>query len=205
MGSPELDRVPETSPSSFSASTTDTPVDGAITDGQRIKDEQPAFAVALNSAGAPPPAISYPEGGTTAWLVVLGSWLALFSSMCLINSIGAFQAHIQRNQLAGHTPAAGLLTAFAVVFGFFSGGNVSLAPVCIGQLCTIESYGRYYAAANVLVSINTLTGIPIAGALFERSQGSFRNLIIVTIVSYSASFVCLVIAKLLCYGRRGGL
>ncbi|GJD05427.1 MFS monocarboxylate transporter [Colletotrichum higginsianum] len=75
---------------------------------------------------------------------------------------------------SGSSPA--LLIAFAVVFGFFSGGNVSLAPVCIGQLCTIESYGRYYSTANVL--------------------GSFRNLIIFTIVSYAASFICLIIAML---------
>ncbi|OBR02043.1 MFS monocarboxylate transporter [Colletotrichum higginsianum IMI 349063] len=83
---------------------------------------------------------------------------------------------------SGSSPA--LLIAFAVVFGFFSGGNVSLAPVCIGQLCTIESYGRYYSTANVLEKS------------FNQSQGSFRNLIIFTIVSYAASFICLIIAIL---------
>ncbi|WQF84165.1 Putative MFS transporter superfamily [Colletotrichum destructivum] len=312
MGVSELDRVPETS--SSSSSTTGTPI-GIVTDGEYIKETNP---ITFTSTDERP--ISYPEGGTTAWLVVLGSWLALFSSMGLMNSIGAFHAHIQRDQLSGDSPSSvswifgrfppkplsmaralpdpmilrnpalcltamgaffmewglfvplsylilyalghgaivvllvhapcahqcgccagpgrwvpgylsdrlgrfnmliatilgcdmslaclwltsgsspALLIAFAVVFGFFSGDNVSLAPVCIGQLCTIESYGRYYSTANVLY---TLTGIPIAGEIFDRSQGSFRNLIIFTIVSYAASFICLVIAKLLCCGRRG--
>lgn len=44
-------------------------------------------------------------------------------------------------------------TAFALLFGFASGSNVSLAPVCIGQLCKLEAYGRYYATAYAIVSI----------------------------------------------------
>lgn len=47
-----------------------------------------------------------------------------------------------------------MLAAYAVVFGFFSGSTLSLAPVCLGQLCAIESYGRYYATANLLMSIS---------------------------------------------------
>lgn len=46
-----------------------------------------------------------------------------------------------------------LTFVFAVLFGFASGSNVSLAPVCIGQLCNIERFGRYYATAYVIVSI----------------------------------------------------
>lgn len=60
------------------------------------------------------------------------------SSACLWLTAGSSQA---------------LLTVFAVVFGFFSGGNLSLAPVCVGQLCKLESYGRYYATAYLLVSV----------------------------------------------------
>ncbi|KAJ5134948.1 hypothetical protein N7526_006313 [Penicillium atrosanguineum] len=46
-----------------------------------------------------------------------------------------------------------MITLFALSFGFASGSNVSLAPVCIGQLCKLEAYGRYYATAYVVVSI----------------------------------------------------
>jgi MFS family permease len=46
-----------------------------------------------------------------------------------------------------------VITLFALLFGFTSGSNVSLAPVCIGQLCKLEAYGRGYATAYAVVSI----------------------------------------------------
>src|SRR5699024_10358552 len=42
---------------------------------------------------------TYPEGGLDAWLVVLGSFLGLFASLGLLNTIGSFQAYLQTNQL----------------------------------------------------------------------------------------------------------
>lgn len=45
-----------------------------------------------------------------------------------------------------------LLVIFALLFGFGSGSNISLTPVCVGQLCKTENYGRYYATAYTVVS-----------------------------------------------------
>lgn len=45
------------------------------------------------------------------------------------------------------------LVIFALVFGFSSGSNISLTPVCIGQLCGTQHYGRYYATCYSIVSI----------------------------------------------------
>ena len=45
-----------------------------------------------------------------------------------------------------------LMIAYAVLFGFSSGSNISLTPVCFGQLCKTEHYGRYYATAYTVVS-----------------------------------------------------
>lgn len=45
-----------------------------------------------------------------------------------------------------------LLIVFAVFFGFASGSNLSLSPVCVGQLCKTENYGRYYATCWMVVS-----------------------------------------------------
>ncbi|MCJ1301856.1 hypothetical protein MMC08_004657 [Hypocenomyce scalaris] len=45
-----------------------------------------------------------------------------------------------------------LLIVFALSFGFASGSNLSLAPVCVGQLCKTEHYGRYYATCWMVVS-----------------------------------------------------
>ncbi|EED18362.1 monocarboxylate permease, putative [Talaromyces stipitatus ATCC 10500] len=92
--------------------------------------------------------------------------------------------------------ASAVAIAFAVLFGFASGSNVSLAPVCIGQLCKIERFGRYYATAYVIVSISTLTGIPICGAILQRCNGEYWGLITFAIVSYAASLICLAAAKI---------
>lgn len=45
-----------------------------------------------------------------------------------------------------------LMIIYCVIFGFSSGSNISLTPVCIGQLCKTENYGRYYATAYTIVS-----------------------------------------------------
>ncbi|MCJ1396130.1 hypothetical protein MMC18_009019 [Xylographa bjoerkii] len=45
-----------------------------------------------------------------------------------------------------------LLILFATCFGFSSGSNLGLTPVCVGQLCKTESYGRYYATCYTIVS-----------------------------------------------------
>ena len=63
--------------------------------------------------------------------------------------------------------AKALLITYAVVFGFASGSNIALVPVCVGQLCATREYGRYYATCYTITSFGTLAGIPIAGALLE--------------------------------------
>ena len=57
--------------------------------------------------------------------------------------------------LAVWLPAKGNVAAlviFALGFGFASGSNISLTPVCVGQLCDTEEYGKYYATAYSVVS-----------------------------------------------------
>ena len=55
------------------------------------------------------------------------------------------------------------LIIFCLLFGFASGSNISLTPVCVGQLCGTEVFGRWYAGLYTVVSFGCLTGIPIAG------------------------------------------
>lgn len=44
------------------------------------------------------------------------------------------------------------LCVFGVGFGFASGSNISLTPVCVGQLCDTEDFGRWYATSYTIVS-----------------------------------------------------
>ena len=44
------------------------------------------------------------------------------------------------------------LCVFGVGFGFASGSSISLTPVCVGQLCDTEDFGRWYATSYTIVS-----------------------------------------------------
>lgn len=69
--------------------------------------------------------------------------LTIFTTICLVATAGLW------------LPAEGssaMMITFAIIFGFASGSNISLTPVCVGQLCRTEEYGRYYATAYTVVS-----------------------------------------------------
>jgi MFS family permease len=91
----------------------------------------------------------------------------------------------------------GLTVLFSVLFGFASGANISLTPVCIGQLCSTRSYGRYYATCYTLVSFGTLTGIPIAGMLINLCRGSYVGVVIFTLACYVVGTLCFIAARVL--------
>lgn len=85
-----------------------------------------------------------------------------------------------------------LVILYSIIFGFASGSNISLTPVCVGQLCDTEDYGRYYATCYTIVSFGTLVGIPIAGALINVTGGNYWGTITYTGCSYAAALLCLI-------------
>ncbi|KAK2756979.1 hypothetical protein FQN54_004947 [Arachnomyces sp. PD_36] len=101
---------------------------------------------------------------------------------------------------AGGTVA--MLVVYVLLFGFASGSNIGLAPVCIGQLCATENYGRYYASAYTFVSFGTLIGIPIAGQIKTASGGDYWGLITFTALLYVAALFSFIAAKILKLGWK---
>ncbi|KFA80335.1 hypothetical protein S40288_09607 [Stachybotrys chartarum IBT 40288] len=91
-------------------------------------------------------------------------------------------------------PNIGLLLSFVILFGCVSGSNTSLFPVCVGQLCEVQEYGRYYATTYTVVSFGVLISIPIAGALFDNveAQGKrqFWGVAVFTGLCYVAATIC---------------
>ncbi|KZV95968.1 MFS general substrate transporter [Exidia glandulosa HHB12029] len=96
--------------------------------------------------------------------------------------------------LIAKPPGSTLLVAFVAVFGFASGANITLIPICVGQLCDTRDYGRYYASAYSITSFGCLTGIPIAGRLLavtgESGRRAFWGLVLFAAMSYVAAFLC---------------
>ncbi|KAI1460556.1 MFS general substrate transporter [Annulohypoxylon moriforme] len=87
------------------------------------------------------------------------------------------------------------ITAFAPLFGFWSGAAISLTPVCIGQVCNTENYGKRNGTAFFIASFGALTGIPIAGVILKANEGSYYGLIIFAGCLYVAALVAFIIAR----------
>lgn len=61
------------------------------------------------------------------------------------------------------------LYAVAAIFGFGSGGWISLAPVCAGQLCRTEEYGRFYGTIYCVAAFGVLVTVPVGGELLQST------------------------------------
>ncbi|UNI17429.1 hypothetical protein JDV02_003772 [Purpureocillium takamizusanense] len=73
------------------------------------------------------------------------------------------------------TNTAGILV-FMVIFGFSSGGFISLGPTCIAQISDIREIGTRVGTAFAIQSFGALTGSPIAGAIVQAQHGSYLGL-----------------------------
>lgn len=92
------------------------------------------------------------------------------------------------------------IICYAVLFGFWSGAAISLTPVCISQVCATEDYGKRNGTTFTIVSVGTLIGIPIAGAIQEQNGGEYGGLIVFGGVLYLASTGAFVVARGICAG-----
>lgn len=73
------------------------------------------------------------DGGTDAWLSVLGGWFGFFVTFGWMNSIGVFQEYYQKNFLSNYSPSEVAWIPSTEVFFLFFGG-----PIC-GKI--FDNYG----------------------------------------------------------------
>ncbi|THX44544.1 MFS general substrate transporter [Aureobasidium pullulans] len=93
-----------------------------------------------------------------------------------------------------------LLIIFVIIFGFVSGSNVSLTPICLGQLCGVGDYGRYYASCYTVVAFGVLVSLPAARAILDicgsrgrkGSKGDFWGVAVLTGRCYVVALGCFV-------------
>ncbi|CAG8220038.1 unnamed protein product [Penicillium salamii] len=84
------------------------------------------------------------------------------------------------------------LYVVVAIFGFGSGGWLSLAPVCAGQLCDTKDYGRFYGTVYSVASFGVLLTVPIGGQLLQSTTpqvliGFYSAVLLVGLVSVSLS------------------
>ncbi|KAI1847083.1 hypothetical protein JX265_006723 [Neoarthrinium moseri] len=88
-----------------------------------------------------------------------------------------------------------MVTSFAVLYGFWSGAAISLTPVCIGQVCRVEDYGKRNGTAFSIASIGALVGIPLAGAILQAQGGGYSGVIALAGGAYAAATAAFIVAR----------
>ena len=121
-------------------------------------------------------------------------------ALCVISVLAFWLPSNFMLTAASQSQITPLIVVFAVLFGFASGSNISLTPVCVGQLCDTEVFGRWYAGLYTIVSFGCLTGLPIAGALLKAGHGNYMGLIVFTFGSYAAGLGCFIWARVMVVG-----
>ncbi|KAK4649255.1 uncharacterized protein QC761_117300 [Podospora bellae-mahoneyi] len=99
---------------------------------------------------------TYPEGGLRAWLVVFGSWLALFASLGLMNVMATFDTYLSARHLVDHDngTVGGIISLYTILsftLGIYVGPVFDKHgprwPIVGGSVCLF--------AALIVVSIST--------------------------------------------------
>ncbi|KAH6887470.1 MFS transporter, MCP family, solute carrier family 16, member 10 [Thelonectria olida] len=98
----------------------------------------------------------------------------------------------------GHNTAG--LTAFVVLFGLGSGSGISLVPVCIGQLCKTEDYGKTFTAVYSVGSFGSLIGIPLGGQILQASHHKYLGLILFVGVAYTIGLASFIAVRVISVG-----
>ncbi len=90
----------------------------------------------------------------------------------------------------------GDLLVFAVLYGFFSGSFVSLAPTTIVSLSDdLHKVGTRLGMSFSISGFGILVGTPVAGTLLNIHTGNFFHAQVFCAASMMASFACLGLAR----------
>jgi MFS family permease len=99
-----------------------TPIE-VVSEKSTLDSNPPKSADASDAAE-----VTYPEGGTQAWLVVFGSFCGLFTISGILNAIGVYQAYLLEHQLSNYTESeVGWIVSLYVFLSF--GAGVQIGPV----------------------------------------------------------------------------
>ncbi|KAK2697831.1 hypothetical protein QWA68_002875 [Fusarium oxysporum] len=95
-----------------------------------------------------------------------------------------------------HTSKGGIIV-FALLFGFASGGFVSLGPPCVVSLAEdrVDEIGFKLGGFCLAIALGALTGLPIEGAIKDREGDRFTGLMCFAGASMLLGSFCMAIAR----------
>lgn len=95
-----------------------------------------------------------------------------------------------------------VLYTYAFLYGCCSGSIFSLLPVCCGQICKTEQFGKRYSTMYFIVAFGTLVGVPIGGAVIgDKSITNYNYFIIYASVTAFISSLCYIMSRYFSVGH----
>lgn len=91
--------------------------------------------------------------------------------------------------------STGAILAYAVVFGFVSGGFIGMNPTLIAQITDIRQIGVRTGLSFAFQSFGALTGSPIAGAIINAQGGEYLGMQLFCGIVMSGSFFVYIAAR----------
>ncbi|OKP10903.1 Riboflavin transporter MCH5 [Penicillium subrubescens] len=143
------------------------------------------------------------DHGVRAWTVVIGAWCCLFCgfgwvnvflvesspgylgdklgrynvmiAMCSLSSIVILALWLPGTLLSPGSVAVYVI--FSMLYGFASGAFVGMVPALLSQISPdVTKIGVRQGVLFTCISIASLTGSPIAGAILSRQNGTYWGL-----------------------------
>ncbi|KAK2832019.1 hypothetical protein FQN49_006934 [Arthroderma sp. PD_2] len=126
-----------------------------------------------------------------------------FNAMCIVTTLSGVLVLAFWLPLEFHTSLAGV-TVFALLFGFVSGGFVSLGPPCVVSLADdrVDEIGVKLGGFCLAIALGALTGLPIEGAIKDREGDKFTGLMCFAGVSMILGGICTGVARVIKGGSR---
>ncbi|KAG1771110.1 MFS general substrate transporter [Suillus placidus] len=94
-------------------------------------------------------------------------------------------------------PSALLAAAFAVIYGLFAGATMGLDVAVTAQISPPENFGTRVGMSYAFMSIPSLVGGPIGGAIYASQHGGYSGMIVFAAIFNLLGFVFLMAVKLM--------
>ncbi|KAK3954569.1 major facilitator superfamily domain-containing protein [Pseudoneurospora amorphoporcata] len=122
----------------------------------------------------------------------------LFSLLATLVLLAAWLPPTRHPGRTGMSPSS--FTAFAVLFGLSSGAVLGLEPVLVARICGSNNnngsqFGQCFGTLYTLVSMASVSGIPIGSHLVSACQGRFGGLVVFVGVSFGVGMLGLLLVR----------
>ncbi|KAI0154706.1 monocarboxylate permease-like protein [Xylariaceae sp. FL1272] len=129
---------------------------------------------------------------------IIGDYIGKFNTIIIIALLSGTIS------LAIWIPATstGPLIAYLAIYGFTSGGYISLIPAVMAQISDLREIGTRSGVSLLVGSLGALTGAPIGGAILSAQGGKYTGLQLFTGISILVGSVLLILARFVQVGLK---